>query len=103
MTIPTTRPTSIIGAATSTITQIPSRAMSRTWAPFIPIPQSVSGKACAILRLRNAINKSIWCGSPFRRDALDRHPHDFLVGGNHLVADCHHALHRELRLADGGN
>src|SRR6201989_191232 len=68
--MPTTRPTAIIGAATRIITQMPSRAMSRTWAPFMSGP------------------------------LLDRHAHDFLVRVDHLVAYRHHAFHRELGLAD---
>src|SRR5690606_9012753 len=34
---------------------------------------------------------------------LDRHAHDFFVGGDHAVADGHYALHRDLGLRDGGH
>ena len=33
----------------------------------------------------------------------DRHPHDFLIGLNHLVADGHHRLQRGFGRGDGGD
>src|SRR5687767_10713077 len=82
MTTPTSRPTSISGAETSTSVVMASRATSRTSGPVISVLScSFSGSAAA----------------------SDRHPQDFLVGLDHLVAHRDQRLDRDLGLGHGGD
>src|SRR6185312_13531023 len=79
--MPTTSDSSIIGPATCSITRIASRAISSVSASVIP-------------------------KSPETKPAMpssDRHPHDVLVGGDHLVAHRYHGLQRHFRIGDRGH
>src|SRR6476619_2167155 len=76
MTTPTTRPTSISGAETSTSVMIASRATSRTSGPVMTTP---------------ALPTS------------DRHPHDLFVSRDHLVAHRNQRLDRHLGFAHRGH
>src|ERR1700687_1723139 len=79
MTTPTVSPTSITGAAIVTRTHIDSRARSSASPPFISF--NLDGMASA------------------RRS--DRHTHDVLIGGDHLVADGDNGFERDFRCLYG--
>src|SRR5262245_34559834 len=75
MATPTASPTSISGAETSTSVMMESRATSITSGPLMHVP------------------------SPMHtREKSDRHPHDFFVGRDHLVAHRDQRLDGDLRL-----
>src|SRR5690348_8072790 len=77
MTTPTTRPTSMTGAETTTNVMMASRPTSRTSGPviFLVAPALAS----------------------------DRHLHDVLIGGDDLVAHRDHRVDRDLRLRHRGD
>src|SRR5258708_32570411 len=104
MMTPTTRPTSISGADTSTSVTIASRATSRTSGPVIHFSPHPRCDQLSSAHPREGggpgatgFDRCIWpLDSRVRgneRNMLsDRHPHDFLVGGDHLVAHRAHRL-----------
>src|SRR5262245_38656965 len=80
--MPTTSPTTMIGAQTSTSVTIASRATSRTSGPVIDAaPPAASWHTCP----------------------SDRHPHHFFVGLDHTIAHRHEGLHGDLGFGDGGD
>src|SRR5579863_1890518 len=98
---PTINPTSISGAATRTSVTIASRATSITSGPVIDAPL-VRHSGAHEARARNdavAFGKT----SLVRKPGSDRHPQNFLIGRDHLVAHRDQGLDRRLALRHGGD
>src|SRR6185503_21079965 len=112
MTTPTTSPTSISGADTSTSVMIASRATSRTSGPVISSflhlsPLAGRGRRAERSEGVGGEGQFVWREAPhparFARHPLpasqgegklDRHPHDLFVCLDHLVAHRDHRLDR---------
>src|SRR5262245_29736992 len=103
MATPTMSPTSISGAETITSVTIASRATSSTSGPVTAVPfvtllleHDPSGRARGQAFAKTGNPPRIKSGAWF--SGSDRHPHDFFVGLDDLVAHRHQRLDGDFRL-----